>query len=95
LSHIRARRVSDEDFETFDYILVMDRNNLDELLQRVPAEHKHKVRLFLEFAGSPQTDEVPDPYYGGTAGFDLVLDLVEQASERLLRRLRTTMRRMR
>ena len=92
LSHIRARRVSDDDFEAFDYILVMDRNNLDELLQRVPADHKRKVRLFLEFAGSPQVDEVPDPYYGGPSGFELVLDLVEQASERLLRRLRSTTR---
>jgi protein-tyrosine phosphatase len=95
LSHIRARRVSDEDFEAFDYILVMDRHNLEELQQRVPEQHKHKVRLFLDFAGSPQTDEVPDPYYGGAAGFELVLDLVEQASERLLRRLRTSMRRLR
>jgi protein-tyrosine phosphatase len=88
LHDIRARRVSDEDFETFDHILVMDKDNLEELLERVPEEHKGKVRLFLEFAGAPRAVEVPDPYYGGASGFELVLDLVEQASERLLQRIR-------
>lgn len=88
LSDIRARRVSDEDFETFDHILVMDKDNLGELLQRVPEQHRSKVHLFLEFAGGMDAAEVPDPYYGGASGFELVLDLVEQASERLLARLR-------
>ncbi|HZD52418.1 MAG TPA: low molecular weight protein-tyrosine-phosphatase [Woeseiaceae bacterium] len=88
LSDIRARRVSDEDFEVFDHILVMDRENLTELLQRVPDEHKAKVRLFLEFAGGVQVAEVPDPYYGGASGFELVLDLVEDAARRLLARIR-------
>jgi protein-tyrosine phosphatase len=88
LSDIRARRVSDDDFELFDYILVMDRDNLEELLERVPETHRSKVHLFLEFAGGGQVAEVPDPYYGGASGFELVLDLIEQASERLLERIR-------
>jgi protein-tyrosine phosphatase len=88
LSEIRARRVSDEDFATFDHLLVMDRDNLDELLQRVPPPYRGKVHLFLEFAGGMDVAEVPDPYYGGNAGFELVLDLVEQAAHRLLERLR-------
>jgi protein-tyrosine phosphatase len=88
LHEIRARRVSDEDFELFDYILVMDQDNLEELLLRAPEMHRGKVHLFLEFAGGTTVSEVPDPYYGGATGFELVLDLVEQASERLLERIR-------
>lgn len=90
LTNIRARRVSDEDFASFDFIFAMDKDNLGELLDRAPEEHRHKVRLFLAFAGTGQAAEVPDPYYGGASGFELVLDLVEQASERLLHRLRST-----
>ncbi len=91
LHDIRARRVSDADFEAFDYILVMDRDNLEELRLRVPEGHRSKVHLFLEFAGEAQTSEVPDPYYGGASGFELVLDLVETASQRLLERIRRDM----
>ncbi len=94
LHEIRARRVSDEDFEVFDYILVMDRDNLEELRSRAPEAHRGKVHLFLEFAGGSQVMEVPDPYYGGISGFELVLDLVETASERLLQRIRRDRRRL-
>lgn len=87
LHEIRARRVSDEDFELFDYILVMDKDNLEELRLRAPEPYRNKVHLFLEFAGGGQVSEVPDPYYGGASGFELVLDLIEQASERLLARI--------
>ena len=83
LDGIRARRVDAADFERFDYILAMDRDNLDLLMAQGDAEHSAKIRLFLEFANVAQ-DEVPDPYYGGTAGFERVLDLVEYASRGLL-----------
>ena len=89
LTHLRARRISDEDFEAFDYIFAMDRDNLEELLDRAPEQHRAKVMLFLDFAGTGRTVEVPDPYYGGASGFELVLDLVEQASARLLQRIRS------
>jgi protein-tyrosine phosphatase len=92
LTHIRARRVSDDDFETFDYIFAMDKDNLGELLERAPEKDREKVRLFLDFAGTGRAAEVPDPYYGGASGFELVLDLVEQASERLLQRIRPGLR---
>jgi len=83
LGGIRARRVARDDFERFDYILAMDAHNLDCLKAEAAAEHQAKLRLFLEFAGGPET-EVPDPYYGGAAGFERVLDLVEDASRGLL-----------
>jgi protein-tyrosine phosphatase len=88
LEGIRARRVTDEDFEQFDYILAMDQDNLMLLHERAPAETHGKVRLFLEFAESRHENEVPDPYYGGSAGFERVLDLVEEASQGLLETLR-------
>lgn len=78
-----ARQVQDEDFGRFDYILAMDRNNLKELRARCPRSHLGKLRLFLEY-GDNSHDAVPDPYYSGTEGFQLVLDLVEEACDGLL-----------
>jgi protein-tyrosine phosphatase len=86
LDGIRARRVSSDDFERFDYILAMDEDNLARLEDEAPEEHRHKLRLFLEFARNGER-EVPDPYYGGTAGFERVLDLVDEASRGLLETL--------
>jgi protein-tyrosine phosphatase len=86
LGDLRARRVSDQDFERFDYIIAMDMDNLERLKDQSPPEHHPKVRLFLEFS-SAQEREVPDPYYGGAAGFERVLDLVEEASRGLLETL--------
>ncbi len=83
-----ARQVRLEDFSTFDYILAMDRDNLRWLLRNCPARYQDRVRLFLEFAKDAEVDEVPDPYYGGAAGFERVLDLIEEASEGLLHEIR-------
>jgi protein-tyrosine phosphatase len=88
LDDIRARRVSNEDYERFDYILAMDEDNLLILKEGAPDEHRYKVRLFLEFAEASRVMEVPDPYYGGSSGFERVLDLVEEASEGLLEAIR-------
>jgi len=87
LEKIRARRVHDEDFERFDYVIAMDRDNLNSLVDQSDPEYHRKIRLFLEFS-SGHEDEVPDPYYGGAAGFERVLDLVEEASRGLLETLR-------
>jgi len=86
LSGIKARRVRDDDFEKHDYIIAMDEDNARHLLEQAPEEHRVKVRLFLSFAAVAET-EVPDPYYGGAAGFERVLDLVEEASRGLLETL--------
>jgi low molecular weight protein-tyrosine phosphatase len=84
LSKIRARRVVDEDFAQFDYILPMDRANLAYLLDLSPDMYLKRIKLFLDFAPQNTQDEVPDPYYGGVSGFNRVLDLVEDASRGLL-----------
>jgi protein-tyrosine phosphatase len=86
LADIRARRVCDDDFEKFDYIIAMDEDNLKRLLAQSPEAHHHKIRLFLSYASGSET-EIPDPYYGGAAGFEYVLDLVEVASRGLLETL--------
>jgi len=88
LSALRARRVSDFDFARFDRILAMDRDNLEMLRQACPGEHRHKIRLFLEYARNFAEREVPDPYYGGAAGFEHVLDMVEDAAAGLIESLR-------
>ncbi len=86
LAGIQARRVSESDFEGFDYVIAMDEDNERRLLEQAPDEHREKVRLFLSFAAVDEA-EVPDPYYGGAAGFERVLDLVEEASRGLLETL--------
>ncbi|PPD20622.1 MAG: phosphotyrosine protein phosphatase [Methylobacter sp.] len=80
LSHLKARKVSAEDFENFDYLLVMDDENYASLLAACPEPHKPKIQYFLSYAPHLNTREVPDPYYGGKYGFERVLDLVEAAS---------------
>ena len=86
LDGISARRVTVDDFERFDYIVAMDEDNLLRLRDEAPAEHHEKISLFLDFADCEER-QVPDPYYGGAAGFERVLDLVEEASRGLLETL--------
>ncbi|HEY7379195.1 MAG TPA: low molecular weight protein-tyrosine-phosphatase [Steroidobacteraceae bacterium] len=88
MSRLRARQIASEDFARFDFILAMDRANLADLRRRAPSQYRERVQLFLEFAPELEVDEVPDPYYGGEAGFEEVLDLAEQAARGLLSYLR-------
>jgi protein-tyrosine phosphatase len=88
LSDLCARRVATEDFEKFDYILAMDRENYENLRSVSPSQYRHKVQLFLQYAAGLEEEEVPDPYYGGVKGFEHVLDLVETAAQGLLQVLR-------
>ncbi len=87
---LRARAVQPNDFEEFDYILAMDKENLSLLQQRSPQQHLSKIQLFMQYSTQADTvAEVPDPYFGGHQGFELVLDMVEEASQGLLAHLRT------
>ena len=88
LAPLRARIVEPGDFERFDLILAMDRENLRVLRHRAPSSAHERVRLFLEFAPEAGIADVPDPYYGGPNGFEEVLDLVEAATRGLLKHLR-------
>ncbi len=88
LSILRARQVQLNDFDEFDYILAMDKANLAELRKLQPAHFAGHSGLFLEFGSQDRYREVPDPYYGESDGFELVLDLVEDAAQGLLQHIR-------
>lgn len=87
---ITSRPVFAEDFGRFDLILAMDKQNLYDLQQQCPPEEQHKLRLLLSYHPEyPRFLEVPDPYYGGSKGFDLVLQLIEQSCQQLLHNLQS------
>ncbi|WP_070886890.1 low molecular weight protein-tyrosine-phosphatase [Pseudomonas argentinensis] len=83
LSSLRGRQVSVDDFARCDLILAMDGANLRDLQRLRPAQARGELDLYLRRFGLAE-DEVPDPYYGGSEGFEHVLDLLEQASDALL-----------
>ena len=84
MSALRARRLVRADFESFDYLLVMDQQNRADALALAPPAHHATVRLLLEYAPAAGRLEVPDPYSGGANGFEEVLDLAEEAARGLL-----------
>jgi protein-tyrosine phosphatase len=85
---IFSRPVKDTDFAYYDLILAMDNENLNALKLRCPQALQHKLQLFLQYHPQfPAVNEVPDPYYGGTKGFSMVLALIEQGCEALLQHL--------
>ena len=91
LSAQTARQLREGDFLRFDPILAMDHGHLTYLMRRCPAAQRGKIRLFMDHAPHLPHREVPDPYYGDAEGFELVLDLVEAASQGLLTQLRRTL----
>lgn len=88
LTPVRARRVRSHDFTDFDLIIGMDEDNLSNLRSQCPPEHKDKIRLLMSYASGGQAPQVvPDPYYGGAAGFEWVLDLIESGCDGLVQAL--------
>ena len=83
LSGLIARQVKIIDFANFDYLLAMDSDNLRDMSEICPNEYKDKLDLLLKF-GSSSEIIVPDPFYGESSDFELVLDLVEDACEGFL-----------
>lgn len=88
LSKIRARKVSPQDLDYFDLILCMDKQTLESLREICPAERSSRLGLFMDFSSTFPGAEVPDPYYGQGEGFDLVLDMVEDATHGLAERIK-------
>ena len=84
----RARQLLAGDFDEFDWLLAMDRVNLRAARRTCPPGHAGKLGLFLEHAGHAAASEVPDPYYGGPADFQRVIELAEAGADGLIERLR-------
>ncbi|WP_257389106.1 low molecular weight protein-tyrosine-phosphatase [Tahibacter caeni] len=86
----RARQLAAADFVEHDWLLAADRSNLAELQRRRPAAATAQLSLVLPYVGILRPQEVPDPYYGGEAGFDAVIDLAEAFAQRVIAKARAT-----
>ena len=93
MEYIRARKIAITDHDDFDYILAMDSDNLELIEYYAPSDAKARVALFLSFANSEglaNDTVVPDPYYGGDAGFEHVFSLVDKGCDALINHIRKT-----
>ncbi len=88
LSKLRARKATAQDFRRFDYIVAMDRENHRKLSAICPRGEEHRLYMFMDFAPDLGRREIPDPYYGGSQGFDVVLDLIDAAGKGLIEDIR-------
>ena len=89
MTDLRARQVCEADFEQFDYVVAMDRDNLSLLEASCPAPLQDRLSLMLDWVEG-WGDEVPDPYYGGNEGFVRVFDMLTEASQGLLANIEST-----
>jgi protein-tyrosine phosphatase len=87
LEPLRARQIELGDFALFDHVVAMDQANLRELRRLCPPAHVAKVRLLMDFVPGRAGEEVVDPYFGGAAGFETVLDQCEEACDCLIETL--------
>lgn len=90
IDDLKSRATNDSDFTDFDFIIAMDTNNFETLRAMSPPECTSKIQMFLSFAPGLGITEVPDPYYGGDAGFANVFDMIGVASNGLLTHIRDT-----
>lgn len=88
LAMLKGRQVNPDDVQEFDYVLAMDNDNYENLLNICPEGYESRVSLFLSHAPHLEIEEVPDPYYGGKSGFEHVLDMTEEAAKGLLKKIR-------
>lgn len=85
LSDLKARAINEIDFKEFDLLITMDWDNRALLEKRCPFEYQHKIRGLAEFLQTTKASVIPDPYYGGEQGFEIVLDLIEEATDGLMK----------
>lgn len=92
MESVRARKISINDYDRFDYILAMDDENLALIDYYAPESYTAKIALFLDFAnraGLLEQRTVPDPYYGGDDGFENVFQLVDRGCDALIKHILT------
>ena len=80
LNSHRARQVQPSDFMEYDYLIGMDQNNLQTLRGLEPTQCRAKLALMMDFCDADTGQDIPDPYYGDDAGFDLAIELCQRAS---------------
>ncbi len=84
LTH-RARQLTAQDFEDFDYIVVMDEANLEEAQRRAPSDLlAHKLKMMRAYDPTPEDGQVPDPYFGGAEGFEHVYQMLDRSCRHML-----------
>ncbi|MFO7604519.1 MAG: low molecular weight protein-tyrosine-phosphatase [Gammaproteobacteria bacterium] len=88
MGDLRARRAVEDDFDYFNYVLAMDHDNYAILEGISPPDRLDRLSLFMDFAPQLGEREVPDPYYGGSKGFERVFEMIEAASQGLLNDIR-------
>jgi protein-tyrosine phosphatase len=79
----RAQTIAPDDFERFDLIIAMDRDNV-QAIRRVGNPSPGQLKLLSDYLGDDWPNDVPDPYYGGEDGFEYVLDMLEAACPKIL-----------
>ena len=84
LGELRARQISQQDFQTFDKIIAMDNQNLDDLTHLADPQHHHKLHLLLSFSPEIAETDVPDPWFGQENGFVSVFNMIDAACKALL-----------
>jgi len=84
IGHLRARKVKVSDFDQFDLIIAMDRNNFEDLQCIRPAGSKADLKMMMQYHPEAHPEEVPDPYYGGMNGFTYMCELLQSATRGLL-----------
>ncbi|PHR14635.1 MAG: protein-tyrosine-phosphatase [Aequorivita sp.] len=88
ITNQRGRQFSIDDFENFDMIYVMDNSNKEDVLALAQSDsHKEKVKLILDEIFPGENVDVPDPYFGGNAGFDKVYEMLDKACDEIAKRL--------
>jgi len=86
LSHT-GRQINIRDYFDFDFILAMDKANLDDILEKIPSGATAQVQLIRDFDPNPEDGEVPDPYYGGEKGFRQVFDILDRSTGHLFKKI--------
>jgi len=85
ISQLRARKVSVSDFDNYDLIIAMDRDNYVDLQRIRPTGSKADLKMMMHYHPEAQPVDVPDPYYGGMDGFNYMCELLDSATRGLLK----------
>ena len=84
ISDLRARKVSESDFDEFDLIIAMDSSNVADLEKIRPDNSKAALKKMMDYHPDKRPQDVPDPYYGGMDGFTYMCELLESSTQGLL-----------